>query len=320
MGEPSNSAERSLMRRWIVAGLAAAVVLGLAAVAWSYRAVIATPAMTGVIVAPGSVSLGVADQSSPAGVLMVGRVKVPGPSWIVVSTLGTPERAAGIVGYAAVPAGESRDVTVTLTGQGIGTQKLTVTLHADRGIAGRFEFDPGNYDASPDKPYFAAGTAVSRTVVKDTAVLTIAQAAGALVTSEIGLASGQAVLQVADRLTVIDSLVVDRVVVPGPSWVVVYLVDDAGRPSGIAGATHVDAGESTSVVIDISPDVVVTDKLLVAVQKDAGTVGRLEFSVAGFTASPDKPYSVAGSELSSAVLLRGYGMDFNNTAGSGSGM
>jgi hypothetical protein len=308
------------MRRWIVAGFATAVVLGLAAVAWSYRDVIAAPTMTGVIVAPGGVSLKVQDQTSPAGVLAVGAVSVPGPSWIVVSTQGTPERAAGIVGYAAVPAGESRNVTVTLTGQGIGTEKFTVAVHGDRGIVGRFEFDPGTYDTSPDKPYFAAGAEVSKSVVKDTAVLTIAQAAGVPVTSEIGLASGQAILQVANRLTVIDSLVVDRVVVPDPSWAVAYLVDDAGRPAGIAGATHISAGESTSVAIRIAPDVIVTDKLLVAVQQDAGAAGRFEFSVAGFTESPDKPYAVAGSELSRSVLLRGYGMDFNNTAGSGSGM
>jgi len=309
------------MRPWL---RAVAVIAGVALVAGigflAFRSTLEPAAMTGVIVAPGNVGLSVADQTSPAGVVVVDRVLAPGPSWVVVSSLPTADRPGGVIGFAAVPAGESRDVTVTLLTKGVATAKLAVTLHADRGVPGQFEFEQANYDASPDKPYFALGTEVSKTLVKDTAILTIAEAAGASVSSEVSAAAGSAALEVGNRLTVIDTLVVDRVVAPGPSWLAAYLVDDTGRPSGIVGWTHVDAGETMNVEIPMTPSVTLTDKLLVAVQADAGEPGHLDFTVRGFAASPDKPYAVGGAELSSPVLLRGYGMDYNNTAGSGSGM
>lgn len=273
--------------------------------------------MSGIIVAPVNVALKVSSQTSPAGVLVVSEVRVPDASWIVVSTTGD---GAFVAGKRLVPAGTSRNVTVPLD-PSIGMNlRVKVTVHVDRGVPGRFEFDESRYEASPDKPYFVGGKPLSATVVKDTLVQTLAEAGGVPVTDEIAMTADRAVLDVADRLTVLDEIVVDRVVAPGPSWVVAYLVNEQGRPTGVAGMKQVPAGESMSVAVPVSPNLDLSDKLLVALQADAGTPGVLDFAPSRFAESADKPYAVAGTELSRSVLLRGFGMDFDNTAGEGSGM
>ena len=40
------------------------------------------------------------------------------------------------------------------------TQYVDVVLQADRGVLGVFEFDPKNFAASPDKPYYVGGKRV----------------------------------------------------------------------------------------------------------------------------------------------------------------
>jgi hypothetical protein len=196
-------------------------------------------------------------------------------------------------------------------------QELVVTLHADRGVRGRFEFDPARFDASPDKPYSVGGVMLSATVVRDTSVLSLAAVGGADVAGEPAAAAGLAVLEVASRLTVINRLVIDRIVAPGPSWVAVYLVDPEGRPGDLAGVARVEQGESVGVEIPITIDRTLTDRLLVALHADLGVPGRFEFSVTGFAESPDKPYVSDGFEVSRPVLLRGYGMSNDNMIGDG---
>jgi len=306
------------MKRWMRALMIVFGVLLVAGLAvMAYRASLVPAEMSGAIVAPTNVSLRVASQTSPAGLLVVSEVRVPDASWIVVSTTDDPSFVAGKL---LVRAGTSRNVTVPLDPSLAMNLRLKVTVNVDRGIPGRFEFDESRYEASPDKPYFMNGKPLSAAVVKDTNVQSLAEAGGAVVGDEIAVTADQAVLDVSDRLTVIDEIVVDRVVAPGPSWVVAYLVSNAGRPTRVAGLVQVPAGESMSVVIPVAPDLELTDKLLVALQTDAGTPGVLDFVPSRFALSADKPYAVAGTELSRSVLLRGYGMDFDNTAGGGSGM
>ena len=127
-------------------------------------------------------------------------------------------------------------------------------------------------------------------------------------------------LDVASRLTVINSLAVDRVMAPGPSWIAVYLVRDDATPGALAGRVHVSSGEHMNVEVPITIDQTLTDKLLVVLQADLGTPGRFDFDPADFTGSPDKPYAIGGVELSREVILRGYGMENNNTLGGASGM
>lgn len=303
-----------------VVGAVVVAVLVVAVAAVAYSSGRAPAAMLGAVVAPRDVALQVANQRSAAGRLVVARVQVPGASWVVVTAEDPASGGPAVVGVAHVDAGESREVDVPLDA-GVGLfRKLTVTLHADRGVARRFEFDRARFEGSPDKPYSVNGSEVATTVVKDTIVTPLAVAAGAAVSSEPSAAPDSA-LDVANRLAVINSLVVDRVMAPGPSWVAVYLVNDDGTPGALAGKLRVAAGEHMNVEVPIVIDQNLTEKLLVALQADDGVAGTFEFDPAAFASSSDKPYSLGGAEMSREVLLRGYGMENDNMlAPSGSGM
>ena len=309
------------MPRWaritLVVIAAAAVV---ACAAWAIPAAFEKPAMTGIVASARDVALEAVDQTGPAGVFTVRRVLAPDASWIVITTPPTADAPYAVVGLAHVPAGESRDVRVTLESAVALNQQLVVTLHADRGEPGRFEFDPATFDTSPDKPYYVDGIPVAATVVKDSTIASLAEVAGSSPAQEVKVAAGAAVLEVADRLTIIDQLVIDRVVAPGPSWAAVYLVGGDGLPGALAGKVPVEPGESLGAAVPIGTDVVLTDKLLVVLQADLGTPGVFDYAAGSFSQSLDKPYAVNGAELSRSVLLRGYGMSYDNVTGSGGGM
>jgi hypothetical protein len=68
------------------------------------------------------------------------------------------------VGLVHVDGGESRVVDVALDPKVELTDKLLVALHADRGIVGKFEFDMGKFETSPDKPYFVEGMELATAV------------------------------------------------------------------------------------------------------------------------------------------------------------
>jgi hypothetical protein len=297
----------------------AAAVVALALTAWAAAASSAPAPMLGVVVARGGAALRVLDQSSASGVLIVNEVRVPGDSWVVVTIPETPGSPARVVGYTRVPGGESRNVSIALEPGFPLSQKVVVTVHADRGVPGRFEFDAVRFDASPDKPLYVEGVPVSATVVKDTALRSLASVAEVSVSQDASASAGRAVIEVAGRLTVINALVVDRVVAPGPSWVAVYLVGADGAPGALAGVVSVASGETLGVTVPITIDAPLTDKVLVALHVDAGVAGRFEFDVARFGDSPDKPYAVDGVEVSRGVLLRGYGMSNDNMIDSGAG-
>jgi hypothetical protein len=310
------SVDRALVRKVAVT---AALIASLAIAAWAIDTARAPAAMLGVVVAPRNAALTVRSQSSVAGHLVVDRVLAPDDSWIVVTSAAKSGADAPVVGMARVPAGESRNVDVPLVPGLQMNQDLVVTVHADRGVRGRFEFAASRFETSPDKPYFSAGVALSAAIKKDTALKTLAQDGLAPAVDEVAVPPGQAVLEVADRLTVIDTLVIDRIVAPGPSWAVVYLVDDTGAPGEVAGVVPVAGGETLGVSVPISAESGLTGKVLVALQADRGTVGTFEFDAADFGAGPDTPYTIGGIELSRPVLLRGYGMSNDNMIDSGAG-
>jgi hypothetical protein len=117
------------------------------------------------------------------------------------------------------------------------------------------------------------------------------------------VAAKNAALEVKDQPGPGSILVVDRVLAPGPSWVVVHL-DMDGKPGERVGLVHVDGGESRVVDVALDPNVQLTDKLLVALHADRGVVGQFEFDMDKFETSPDKPYFVNGMELATAVAVR----------------
>ncbi len=153
------------MRRFLYAlGIAAAVTLTVLAVTLSYAATRHKPTMVGVVVAKGVASIEATDQLGVQGALQVERVVAPGPSWLVIynqtSQGGMSMSSAGRAGIVHVPAGVSLDVKVPLDQNVRMTEYVDVVLQADRGILGVFEFDPNNFAASPDKPYYVGGKRV----------------------------------------------------------------------------------------------------------------------------------------------------------------
>jgi len=89
-------------------------------------------------------SIVVADQEitvdDPVGFILIASVVSDGPGWIVIQN-DLYGRPGGIVGYAHVDSGESRNVMVRV-GIDIATDHLIAELHRDRGRIGVFEYPP----------------------------------------------------------------------------------------------------------------------------------------------------------------------------------
>jgi hypothetical protein len=109
-----------------------------------------------------AVQLMVNDRIGTEGTLLVDYVLAPGPSWISVSrvTEGLPAEQVGFVSVA----GETWEVKVPLDPNAELTDELAVTLHADRGAQGTFEYDTEAPLDSADQPYRTGDTVVSERV------------------------------------------------------------------------------------------------------------------------------------------------------------
>lgn len=135
-----------------ITGLVLGVALTLGMTGYAFANAASADKMLGVVVAKQNAALEVADQPGVGPALKIDRVLAPGASWVVVH-LDMDGKPGKRVGLLHVDSGESRDLSVAL-GDTMGADKLLVALHADRGIADRFEFDMDKFDSSPDKPYF----------------------------------------------------------------------------------------------------------------------------------------------------------------------
>lgn len=139
------------------------------------------------VVRAGAASIHVNEQGGPWQDLVVQRVVAPVPSWLVVQAErgGQPGQ---VLGYTAVPAGQTFDVVVDLSSAPIMPNTLLVSLLADRGRRGVFEYSPGSAGGgggmgmgggtsapkttaaapadNPDKPLVTSGRPVSVEVVE----------------------------------------------------------------------------------------------------------------------------------------------------------
>ena len=109
----------------------------------------------GVGVASRAARIEVYPQGSTDATVTVRNVLAPADAWVVVqqSSGGRPGR---VVGFAPVSAGALSDYPVVLK-SGPPRGNLFVTLFADAGVAGRFEFDPESPLSSADQPYYVDG-------------------------------------------------------------------------------------------------------------------------------------------------------------------
>jgi len=105
----------------------------------------------------------VKDQKVAGRQLTVDYLLVPEASWISVNLLedGLPGKQVGLVGR---PAGEQQSVIVPLSAPVAPGDDLVVTVHADRGAIGSFDFAANDPMAGSDQPFVAAGVIVSQRI------------------------------------------------------------------------------------------------------------------------------------------------------------
>jgi len=114
----------------------------------------------------GQAKLGLASLTPSGDAVVITQVVAPGPSWLAVSLVGISESGAGdVLGTLAIPPGGPFDYTVKLDAPA-ASRELRVSLHADLGVRGTFEFDPGDVMNSPDQLYFTEASYLAVNVSK----------------------------------------------------------------------------------------------------------------------------------------------------------
>ncbi|MDZ4168314.1 MAG: hypothetical protein U1E26_01480 [Coriobacteriia bacterium] len=243
------------------------------------------PDVWGYVASADSAQLEVTEVQQGATELTIDRVLAPGAAWIVVH-LDDNGKPGMRVGIAPVKKGESTNVKVKL--DEIGTEKVIVAIHADRGEKGEFDFDMMAPTMSPDRPYFVDEKELAKMVT----------------VREFGVKAdaGTAAIEVEDQPGETESLTVKRVLAPGGAWIVMHL-DEDGAPGARVGLQQIPAGESTDVAVELYP-LPLTDTLFAAVHADLGTAGIFEFDMMNKVNSPDQPYFVDGTEVAVPVKVR----------------
>jgi hypothetical protein len=115
----------------------------------------------GVEAVANSVLMLVDDQSVRGGKLTITYLLLPAPAWVSVNLVenGLPGRQVGLI---LRPSGESQQVVVPV--EGVDSGQLVVTLFADTGRAGAFEFSLADPLGSADQPFKSAGVVVSQRI------------------------------------------------------------------------------------------------------------------------------------------------------------
>ena len=244
-----------------------------------------TPKVWGYVASADKTKLDVAQTQLGAAELVVKRVLVPGDAWIVVDAESDGKRGARI-GQVRVKQGESRDVKVPL--QGLTSPQVIVTVHADHGAPGTFDFDPMNKEMSLDRPFFVNEIELAKVVaVRSYGVPTVREAASIVASNQVG---------------VTNQLVISRVLAPSDAWALVSLEKNGGLGQRI-GLVHVPTGESVSVTVTLDP-LPLTPNLVVSLNTDVGAPGLFDFDPDDELGSPDQPFLVGGQKLSIRVRVK----------------
>jgi hypothetical protein len=104
-------------------------------------------------------TIGAASRDATGTRVFATGVVAPGPSWLSVSVVTSSGAPGAILAYAPVQSGNTPTVTVSLL-SAMNAQPLYVTLHADRGRSGQFDYSTADATGSPDQPYVAGGRTV----------------------------------------------------------------------------------------------------------------------------------------------------------------
>lgn len=220
----------------------------------------------------------------------IARAIAPTDAFVVVHKATADGMPGERVGYAAIEAGETKNVEVKITKKLTGRTKLLAAIHADRGVAGKLEFDMDAPVDSPDQPFFADGMEV----------------ATAFEVGTWGVPVDEAEIEVADQVGVTDRLEVDRVVAPADGWIVVHK-DEGGAPGERVGLERIQKGESVDVDVELTSETL-TGNVFVAVHADRGQSEVFDFNMMDKLGSPDQPFFVDGEEVAVAVKVREFGV------------
>ena len=278
-----------MMKRTLTAGLLLALALGALALTGctgTMNAETDTSKVWGYVSSPKKAQLEVAEDQNGATELVVKRVVSPTDGWVVVHAdmNGKPGTR---VGLAPIKRGESLDVKVPI--KDLTTPKVIVAVHADKGVAGKFDFDMMNKEMSPDRPFFVNGSELAKVVtVRDFGVKAGAGTAS-IEASAVPDAAGKLVVSA-------------NVKSPADAWVVVHLEKD-GEPGQRIGLVRVPAGDTSGVIVPLDP-VKLTKKLLVALHIDKGDSGLFEFDMDDKINSMDQPFFVGGKEVAVTVPVK----------------
>ena len=243
------------------------------------------PEVWGYVASADAAQLEITEMQQGATELVVERVLAPQDAWIVVH-LDDDGKPGMRVGIERVEKGESVDVKVAL--EEVGTEKVIVALHADRGERGEFDFDMMAPTMSPDRPYFVDE--------KELAVMVTVREFG------VKTDAGTAAIEVDAQPGARESLTVKRALSPADAWIVVHL-DDDGAPGARVGIAHIPAGENLDVNVGLDP-LPLTGTLFVAIHADRGEADVFEFDMMNKVNSPDQPYFIDGDEVATAVDIK----------------
>ena len=195
-------------------------------------------------------SVEISDQAiEHGGVVTVAKVNAVVDGWIVIH-VEADGKPGPVIGYAAVPAGESTDVKVTVD-PSMATAKMFAMLHIDEGVKGTYEF-PG-----ADAPVKNGDMVVMQAFNQVEAMM-----------------SAPSVVAV-DQPIVDGTVTIASVYMTAPGWLVIHIEAD-GKPGPVIGYVQLPAGESKDVKVTIDATQA-TGKLFAMLHIDAGVVGTYEF-------------------------------------------
>lgn len=238
----------------------------------------------GLVADPSQAALEVDTAQTGSDTLVVKRVVAPCDCFLVVRP--TSDGMGVVNGSVKIPKGESRNVEIPL--ENLATEDVKVALHADCAGDGVLDFDPNKPERSVDRPIF-----VDR--VELASVVAVRQG-GVVAPAE------QLDLWVEDQPGAKGHITVRRAIVPGPSWLSVYLLEENGLPGRRVGLVGLDKGEYWDMDVQLDP-VTLTDWVVVSLHADRGVANSYEFMNMRPFDYPDQMYKLGGEPLSETAWV-----------------
>jgi len=194
-------------------------------------------------------SVEAADQAIAEGAVTIKKVNAAVDGFMVIHAQAEG-KAGPVIGYTAVPAGESKDVKVEVDAAQ-ATSTLYAMLHVDEGVKGTYEFPGADGPAKEGDAVVMVAFALTESAVM----------APSVVVSNQGITNG--------------TVLISSAYMTQAGWVVIHTEAD-GKPGPVIGYAALAAGESKDVAVEID-DSQATTKLFAMLHVDAGVVGTYEF-------------------------------------------